>query len=278
MVENIGNQIHHHINDGHPDHIGLDQGIIPHGNGIHRQLAHTVPHENAFNNGCAAQQAADGQSQQSDNGQQRGFQNAFPQGDAFPDAPGLGPQNIVLTQLLQNCSTNLPQILGGHYRKKLHQQQRHKKIGQAVADKAEKAQKIVHEPVLTHRRPDSQGYGNHHRGSNRQTRKQQRSRKLGDKGIKHIFFGNIAHAHVSRQQTPQPSAILHQKRLIQPQLRPLGINDFLGNGPFVAIQLCNGIASCGPHHGKRQKGNTQQYGEQLQKAFANILFQTERPL
>ena len=228
MVENVCNQVHHHIDNSHPDHIGLNHGIVPHGDGIHRQLPHTVPHEDAFNNGCTAQKAADGQSQKGDDGQHGGLENAFPQGHASPNASGLGPQHIVLVQFLQHRGPHLPHILGGHGNcqgqgwqngalhrgslgnhrqqlpfdgKQLHQQQCHKKVWQTVAHKAENPQKIVRKPVMLYCRQNPQRNGDYHRSHNRQRRQQQCCRQLGHKGLKHILSGDIAHAHVPREKS-----------------------------------------------------------------------------
>ena len=164
------------------------------------------------------------------------------------------------------------------YGKQLHQQQRHKKVRQAVADEAEKPQNIVCKFIVLHRRPDAQRDGNDHGRPDRERRQQQRRRELGHKRPEHVLPGNIADAHIAGQQPSQPCAILRQKGLVKPQLRPFGVDDLLRHRALVAVQLDNGVAACGAHHGKGQKGNAQQHRDQLQKALAYIFVQNGYPL
>ena len=93
-----------------------------------------------------------------------------------------------------------------------------------------------------------------------------------------ITAGDVADAHITGQQPSQPCAILRQKGLVKPQLRPFGVDDLLGNRALVAVQLDNGVAACGAHHGEGQEGNAQQHRDQLQKALAYIFAQNGYPL
>ena len=164
------------------------------------------------------------------------------------------------------------------YGKQLHQQQRHKKVRQTVADKAEKPQNIVCKFIVLHRRPDAQRNGNNYGRPDGERRQQQRRRELGHKRPEHILPGNIADAHIAGQQPSQPRAILRQEGLVKPQLRPFGVDDLLRHRALVAVQLDNGVTACGAHHGKGQKGNAQQHRDQLQKALAYIFVQNGYPL
>ena len=160
----------------------------------------------------------------------------------------------------------------------LHQQQRHKKVRQAVADEAEKPQNIVCKFIVLHRRPDAQRNGNDHGRPDGERRQQQRRRELGHKRPEHVLPGNIADAHIAGQQPSQPCAILRQKGLVKPQLRPLGVDDLLGHRPLVAVQLGDGVTSGQAHHGEGQKRDAQQHRDQLQKALAYIFVQNGYPL
>ena len=135
-------------------------------------------------------------------------------------------------------------------RKHLHQQQRHKKIRQRVADKAEKAQKVVRKFIMPHRRQNAKGNGDQNGCHDGKRRQKQRCRELGNKGPEYIASGDVAHAHISGQKSAKPREILCQKRLVKPQLRPLGVDDLLRDCALVSVKLCNCVAARNAHHGK----------------------------
>ena len=158
-------------------------------------------------------------------------------------------------------------------REHLHQKQRHKKVGQGVPDKAEKAQEIVCEFIVPHGRQNAQRNRDDNRCANCQNRQQKRRRELGHKGLKHVTPGNVADAHVSGQYPANPCQILRQKRLIESKLCALGIDDFLRYCAFIAVKLGDRVAACDPHHGEGQKRDADENRDELQESFENIFFQ-----
>ena len=125
---------------------------------------------------------------------------------------------------------------------------------------------------MAHGGQDAQRHRQQHRGRHGQGRQQQGGRQLGHEGAEHVPAGHIACAHVAGQQPPQPGEILAQKRPVQSQLRPLGVDDLLGHRPLVAVQLGDGIASGQAHHGEGQKRDAQQHRDQLQQSLCNVFF------
>ena len=194
MIKKVTDQIYQYINHRHPDNIGLDHRIIPHGNRIDCQFPYTVPHKNTFNDRGSSQQTANGQSHQSNNRQHRRFQYTLPENHARPDAPCAGSHDIILIQFFQNRCAHLPHIFGRHGNgqcqrwkqralhgisagndrkqlpvngKYLHQKQRHKKIRHRIARKAEKTQKIICKLIMAHRSQNPQWNREHNRCAHR---------------------------------------------------------------------------------------------------------------
>ena len=120
------------------------------------------------------------------------------------------------------------------------------------------------------RRQHSQRDGNDDGQQNGQHRQQKRSGQLGGEGLEYVLPGDIACPHIAGHHPAYPGEVLGQKRLVQPQLRPLRVNDLLGHRAFVAIDLRHGIAARRTHHGKGQKGNADQNRNQLQQPPAGI--------
>ena len=103
---------------------------------------------------------------------------------------------------------------------------------------------------MPHRRQNAQRNGDQNGCHNRKRRQKQRCRELRHKGIKHIAPGDIAYAHITGQKAAKPRKILCQKRLIKPQLRPLGVDDLLCDRALVAVKLRDRIAARNAHHSK----------------------------
>ena len=56
MIAQVGDQVDHDVDDGHPHHVGLNDRVVAHVDRIHRQLADAVPHEDGLDDGRAAEQ------------------------------------------------------------------------------------------------------------------------------------------------------------------------------------------------------------------------------
>lgn len=103
---------------------------------------------------------------------------------------------------------------------------------------------------MPHRRQNAQRDGDQNGCHDGKRRQKQRRRELGNKGPEYIASGDIAHAHITGQKAAKPRKILRQKRLVKPQLCPLGVDDLLRDRALVSVKLCDRVAARDAHHGK----------------------------
>ena len=305
MVQKVGDKVDQHVDDRHPDHVGLDQRIVAHRDRVHRQFPDAVPHEDALDDGRAAEEAADGERQQRDDREHGRLDHALPEDDPIAHAARLRAGHVILVQLLQHRGAHLPHILGGHGDRQgqgghqgafearpagddrqpaqldgqdLHEQHGHEEVWHGVSDKAQKAQQIIGEAVVPHGGQYAQGDRNHDRRHDGQRRQQQRRRELGGEGLEHVPSGDVARAHIAGQHTAQPGDVLLQKGLVQAQLGALGVNDLLRHAALVAVELRDGVAARDAHHGKGQKRDPDQNRDQLQESLYYIFSHGSRPV
>ena len=116
---------------------------------------------------------------------------------------------------------------------------------------------------MPHRRQNAQGDGNDHRHSNGQGGEQQGCRQLGNEGAEHLFPGNVADAHVSAHHAAYPGKVLGEEGLIKTQFCLFCRDDLLRHRALITVKLDNGVTAGKAHHGKGQKGDADEHGNQL---------------
>ena len=126
--------------------------------------------------------------------------------------------------------------------------------------------------VLNAFKAEAERHGYDDRRDHRGEREQDGSRQLRRERREHVLARHVARSHVAGEQPAEPVHVLHEERLVEPELVALGVDELLRDRDALVLDdRRHRIAARQVHQPERQQRYAQQDGNKLQQPMDDIL-------